>query len=177
MLALRRWHSESTYLRSLNSLPDPKCPLSSRIPSAAIAEANRLVNETRKEETETKKRGPYKKYSPSVRLQIAEYACHHGVASAARVFSHKLQHNVSESTVRSIRDAYRQELRKKRRHKDDEDGMSVLPTIKQGRHVTLGEDIDKKVQLYIKKTRESGGAVSVRSVVAAARGIILKLNR
>ena len=56
------------YLRPLNGLPDPKGPLSSRIPSAAIAEANRLVSKTRKEETETKKCRPYKKYSPSVQL-------------------------------------------------------------------------------------------------------------
>ena len=71
-----------------------------------IAEANHLVNQTRKEETGKKKHGPYKKYSPSVRLEIAEYACHHGVASAAKAFSHKLQQNISDSTVRSIRDAY-----------------------------------------------------------------------
>ena len=40
----------------------------------------------------------------------------------------------------------------------------------------LGEDIDNKIQLYIKKTRVSGGAVSVRSVVAAARRIVCKLD-
>ena len=51
MLVLRRWH-----LHPLNGLPDPKGSLSSRRPSAAIAETNCLVSETRKEETE-KKRG------------------------------------------------------------------------------------------------------------------------
>ena len=169
------------YLRPINGLPDLKGPLSSSIPSTAIAEANRLVNQTRKEETEKKKCRPYKKYSLSVQLEIAEYTCHHGVASAARVFSHKLQQSISESTVRSIRNAYRQELRKKGRREDNEDEMSIhvhiLPTKKRGRRVMLREDIDKKVQLYIKKTRESGVAVSVQSVVAAARGIVLKLNR
>lgn len=55
--------------------------------------------------------------------------------------------------------------------------MSALPTKKRGERVMLGEDLDKKVQMYIKKTRESGGAVSVRSIVAAARGIVLKLDR
>ena len=99
------------YLRPINGLPDFKGQLSSSIPSTAIAEANRLVNQTRKEETKKKKRGPYNKYLPSVRLRIAEYACHHGVVSAARVFSHKLQQNISESTIRLIRGAYRQELR------------------------------------------------------------------
>ena len=145
-------------------MPDPKGPLSSQIPSAAIAEANRLVQETRSAETaQRKQRGPYKSYSPRVRLEIAEYACQHGVASAARVFSRKLQRSVSEPTVRSIRDIYRQELRKKR-SVDNEDKMSVLPTKKQGRRVLLRKDIDEKVQLYINKTRESGRAVSVQTV-------------
>ena len=92
-----------------------------------------------------------------------------------RVFSHRLRERVSESTVRSIRDAYRQELRKRSRE-DDEEEMSALPTKKRGKHVMLGEDLNKKVQMYIKKTRESGGAVSVRSIVAEARGIVLKLD-
>ena len=99
------------------------------------------------------------------------------MASAARVFSNKLQHNVSESTVHLIRDAYRQELRKKWCREDHEDEMSVLLTKKRGRCVMLGEDIGKKVQLYMKKAKERGGAVSMRSVVATARGIVLKLNR
>ena len=55
--------------------------------------------------------------------------------------------------------------------------MSALPAKNQGKRVMLGEDLDKKVQMYIKKTRESGGAVSVQSIVAAARGIVLKLDR
>ena len=141
------------YLRPLNGLSDPKGSLSSRIPSAAIAGANRLISETRKEETEKKKCGPYKIYSATVRIEIAKYACHHGVASAARVFSHRLRERVSESTVRLIREAYRQELRKRSREVDEEE-MSALPTKKRGKRVMLGEDLDKKVQMYIKKTRE-----------------------
>lgn len=37
----------------------------------------------------------------------------------------------------------------------------------------LGKDLDAKVQLYLKKVRESGGAVSARIVMAAAHGIVL----
>ena len=42
----------------------------------------------------------------------------------------------------------------------------------------LGKEISDKVQLYIKKTREGGGAVSVRSIIVSAQGIVrvLKLN-
>lgn len=48
---------------------------------------------------------------------------------------------------------------------------------KQGRPTLLGQELDTKVQLYIKKVRQSGGAVSARIVMAAARGILLKCNQ
>lgn len=34
-----------------------------------------------------------------------------------------------------------------------------------------------KVQLYLKKIKDGGGAVSARIVMAAARGILLKCDR
>ena len=37
--------------------------------------------------------------------------------------------------------------------------------------------MDAKVQLYIRKVREGGGAISSMIVMAAARGILLKCNR
>lgn len=55
--------------------------------------------------------------------------------------------------------------------------MTVLPTMKRGRQVLLGKDLDEKVQLYIKKSREGGGVISARTTVAAAHGIMLKVNQ
>ena len=80
------------------------------MPPAAIAEANHLVQQVIAEVQETagKKCGFYRTYRPTtVCLQIAKYASNHGVTSAARVFSWRLNKSVSESTVQSIRDAYR----------------------------------------------------------------------
>ena len=37
--------------------------------------------------------------------------------------------------------------------------------------------MDHKVQVYLKKVREGGGAVSARIAMAAARGILLKCNQ
>ena len=51
-----------------------------------------------------KKRRPYKKLFATIRIEIAKYACRHGVALVARVFSRRPRENVSESTVHSIRD-------------------------------------------------------------------------
>ena len=54
--------------------------------------------------------------------------------------------------------------------------LSELPTKKWGRQVLLGNDLDQKVQLYLKKVRE-GGVVSAWIAMAAARGIVLTCDR
>ena len=73
---------------------------------------------------------------------------------------------------------YQEELRK-RRLRGDGSGqeISALPVKKRGRKVLLGEDLDMKVQLYLKKVRQGGGAISARIAIAAARGILRKCNR
>ena len=60
---------------------------------------------------------------------------------------------------------------------DDSDDLSELPTKKRGRRVLLGDDLDRKVHLYLKKVREGGGVVSARIAMAAARGIVLTCDR
>ena len=41
----------------------------------------------------------------------------------------------------------------------------------------LGEDLDMKVQLYLKKVRQESRAISARKAMAGARGILRKYNR
>ncbi|MCG8622397.1 MAG: hypothetical protein MJE68_10435 [Proteobacteria bacterium] len=65
---------------------------------------------------------------------------------------------------------------KQNRTVKDRGDLSQLPTKKRRRRVLLGDDLDRKVQLYLKKVRE-GGIVSARIVMAAARGIILTCDR
>lgn len=176
---VNNWNATSTvdaiamsllrYLKRAGGLPDPRGPLSSTLPGNVIAAANREVEK----ELKTKKRGQYKKYTPSQRFQIGRYSSQHGAAAAARHFSRIYEHEVSESTVKSIKNYYISEVRKRPRSDDGEEFAS-LPTKKRGRKLLLGEDLDSKVQLYLKKVRESGGAVSARIAMAAARGIVLK---
>ena len=52
-----------------------------------------------------------------------------------------------------------------------------LPAKRQGHPLLLGEELDQKVQQYLRAIREFGGAVSTAIVLGAARGIILKTNR
>ena len=82
-------------------------------------------------------------------------------------------------TVRSIRSAYLEGVKRKRPVEldgEDED-IVALPRRKRGRPVLLGQELDSLVQMYLRKVREGGGAVSARIVKAAARGILLKYNR
>ena len=77
-----------------------------------------------------------------------------------------------------MKKAYGEELRKRRRCDDESDqDISHLSAKKRGRKVLLGEDLDMKVQLYLRKVREGGGAISARIAMAAARGILCKCNR
>ena len=58
---------------------------------------------------------------------------------------------------------YDEEIRKRRRlepNGSDSVEITELPVRKRGRKVLLGEDLDMKVQLYLRKVREGGGAVS-----------------
>ena len=78
--------------------------------------------------------------------------------------------------MKLIKKAYLEELRKRPRSDDGEEAISVLPVKKQGRKLFLGDDLDQKVQITLRKVREGGGAVSDRIVIAAAKGIVLKYN-
>ena len=92
--------------------------------------------------------------------------CQHGVAAAARHFTRKLGHNVCENTAHSIRKRYIQSVKEKRAAGNGD--VRLLPERKHGRPVLLGEALDTKVQCYLKRVRERGGAVSARIALAAA---------
>ena len=143
------------------------------LPSQAITEANKQVERVL---AEGSKCGPYTKYSATVLAEIGKYACQHGAAAAARHFTRKLKKPVRESTVKLIKKGYIKELRKRPR-KDDGENVTAFPAKKRGRKLLLGDDLDHKVQVYLKKVSEGGGAVSARIVMVAARGILLKCNR
>ena len=55
--------------------------------------------------------------------------------------------------------------------------VTSLPAKKRGRPLLLGEELERKIQLYLRAIRESCRAVNTAIVLGAARGIKLKLNR
>ena len=115
------------------------------------------------------------RFNPKERLEIARYACHHGVTAAAVHFSRKRGHRICESTVHSIKKAYLNEIKKLRACGNE--GLDSLPYRKQGRPLLLGDKINNMVQAYIRRVREQGGSVSSQIVIGAARGILASLNK
>ena len=155
------------YLKPVDGLPDPRGSITRVLPTSTVALANKEVQNV----LAPKKRGPYKKYSPAQRLEIGKYCCENGAASAARHFSRKLGCVINESTIKSIRNAYLEEVKKRPR---EDDSFTSLPAKKRGRKLLVGKDLDFKIQLYLQKVREAGGAISARIVMAAARAIVIK---
>ena len=156
------------YFKPAQGLPDPRGSLSSSVPTTMINSMNAAVEEESRRVA--KQRSPYTRYDPKLRAAIGQRACQHGVAAAARYFSRKLNTNVSQSSVRSIRDAYKKKVK-------ETGEVTILHEKRRGRRVLLGADLDEKVQLYLKKVREGGGVVTARIAMAAAKGILMSSNR
>ena len=59
--------------------------------------------------------------------------------------------NVSKSSVNSMKKAYVECVKQKRRDESD-DEVATLPPKKQGRPLLLGENVERQLQLYLKKS-------------------------
>ena len=76
---------------------------------------------------------------------------------------------MSEPTIKSIKSHYKDELRKQRAGT----GSSVVKSLtekKRGRWLLLSDELDKKLQLYLRRIREDGGPVTAGIAIAATRG-------
>ena len=74
------------YMKPVGGLPDTRESLSSAIPSQEIAAANKEVQKESESAATRAKRGPYKKYSAALRLEIAKHASQHGAAATVRYY-------------------------------------------------------------------------------------------
>ena len=68
-----------------NKLPDPRGPLSIKIPSTSIASANVEVRDVVGQESAS--RGPYVKITAEQRAVIGKRAAEHGIAAAIRFYT------------------------------------------------------------------------------------------
>ena len=153
-------------------------PINSILPSTFVSDssinsANEAVKEVIKSGTK-RKRGAYVNYDDETRAKIAKYACVNGNASAARHFTKtlSLEKPMNESTVRSLKSAYKREL-----SKTPEKSIDTLPKYEKcGRPKLLGK-YDEDVINYIKSLRESGSVVNRQILIAGARGIVVSKNK
>ena len=157
-----------------NGLPDPKGLISSIIPSQAVAQANQDVVDAT--QSRMRKRGPYQQYTAKDWAEIGMYTCNYVASAATCIFSLQLGLRLNESMARSMKQMYVEGCCQKRRIEDDGE-VAALPPKKHGRPLLLGQDLDAKVQVYLRNVRETGGAVSARIAMAAARGIMLFCDR
>ena len=89
------------------------------------------------------------------------------MAASTKKFSRKLDVELSETTVRSIRDGYLEEVKRLRRAGETEQ-LWKFPERQRGRALLLGDSLEEKLQMYIRRVREEGGVVSAKIVMAAA---------
>ncbi|KAJ8313592.1 hypothetical protein KUTeg_008153 [Tegillarca granosa] len=162
------------YLKKDSCLPNPNGELAKAVNPHLTVEANALVKKCLMT-PESAKRGKYTLYSPSNRAEIGLYVSENGPASAVRNFKDKFP-NLNESTVRTFRDKFRSEIKSRKRKLDFDNtdiNVETLEPNKRGRKTLLSDDLDKKVQNYLKALRASGGVVNTAITLAAGRGIVL----
>ena len=168
------------FSRKRKSLPDPNGPLSSTVKPQAIESANKKVSalldsSSSKEDSSRSSRGPYMRFSPEQKAQVARYAVESGNKRAIIRYSKLWGVDLKESTVRTWKAKYGEKLRKRRGI--DPTTIKELPSRKQGRPLLLGEDLDTEVKAYVENLRQLGGVVNTSIVLGGAEGIIASKDR
>ena len=171
-----------------NKLPDPYSPLSKTIPSEAIKEVNKIVEQSIKNAGTKHSRGTYLKFTSTQQAQVAKYTVENGNQAAIRRYSKELCAEskelcaeIKESTLSTWKSKYLSEI--KQRYKEGVYGKSgeivvpSLPSKKRGRLLLLGEELDEQVQSYIRAMRDGKGAVTTTVVLAAGEAIMQHHNK
>ena len=157
------------------------CPnLSARVPSAAIAEANReveVLQEALKSQV-GQRWGLYYRFTQEELAEIGKYTAENVTAAAVTKFNRltTVTKPLNEITVRNLKRKYEDALKEKKRTISVQDiennpealQIHALPAKKRGRPVALGEDLDQQVQAYICAINSAGAIVNTVIVRAAA---------
>ena len=91
------------YFQLTDSLPDTKGPLSKKLTSSMVREANKAVRSVATKQLV--KRGSYGKFTPEQQAEVAKYASMHGITAAQRRFSKEFD-DLKESMVRTWKKKY-----------------------------------------------------------------------
>lgn len=115
------------------------------------------------------KRGTYKKYTDQERFIIGRYASENGATCTVRKYKKQFP-KLNESTVRSMKQKYEEEL--KRAVHEKREIQNVITQKKRGRPLLLGEELDTKIQSYLKAVRLRGGQITFAIALATAEALM-----
>ena len=174
------------YFRRDLTLPNPSGPLSKVVPPDGIKAANEEVRKTMKcaklavgdtrdnSNQQSLSRGPYERFTPEEKALIGKRAAECGVAAATRYCSKRYHGRlVKESSVRTWRNKYRNELELKRKAKEEESPVvEKLVDKKRGRPFLLGDELDQQVRAYLLNLRESATVVNTAIAIGCAQGLV-----
>ena len=151
-------------------LPSPDGPLSHEVPSTAISEANKEVEEVMMGSRDSgKKRGSYQKYTPKQKATIGSYALINGTSATLRRYAVEFP-DLKYTTVCEWRNVISSQQKKER------ESVTELHGKKRGRPPTFPEEVTTCVMKYIRAVREAGGIVNSAIVIGAASGIVRRMK-
>ena len=153
-------------------LPSPLGFLNKLVPSTSIVEANKEVSE-RIVKCKGRKRASYLKVTAEMKAKVGKYTAENGIVSAMRKFSQQFPpDSLKESTVRCWKHLYLRELQRLRREGKEMTCVEVLPMVKTGCPLLLGNELDKEVVQAYLDLRKVGGHVNSAVAIAAGLGIV-----
>ena len=163
--------SQSTNVAAVRYLPEQEDTfLRDDEYSEVVLSVERMVDPD--DSTSTRKRRNKNHYSPEMRAKIGKYASENGNLRAINHFKEQVS-NLSESTVRTFKQAYEKKLKEKKKQGGAHAQVTVtsIPEDTRGRPPIL-LDLDKKLITLLKSIRNRGGVVNFSVVKASALALI-----
>ena len=153
------------YFKPISSkFPDPNRPLSNKMPSVAIREANKSVEQATKNGSKKRSREKYGSFTSTQAAQVAKFAVDHGNQTAILRHSKEFHVEIKDSMLSTWKSKYCNAIKEcQKEGKYAESGEIVvtsLPSKKRGRPLLIGKELDKQVQSYVCATRDGKGAVT-----------------
>jgi len=139
------------------------------VPSTAISEVNKEVEEVMVRDSVAKKRGSYQKYTPKQKATIENYTLINGTSAALRHYAGEFP-DLKYTTVCEWRKAISSQQKKE--HKS----VTELHGKKRGWPPVFPEEVTTCVMKYIHAVHEAGGVVNTAIVTGVVSGIVRHMN-
>lgn len=153
----------NSFFKPTNSVNPDQIPTVSK---QVILECNAAIsNEITKP---SKKRGSYAHYTNEFKFEVGKFAAENGDSKAVQKYSIKDKKAINESTIRSWKLQYLEQLA------NDKKSNSIVG-VKRGRPNLLRSDIEEIIKTYLKQLRENGGIVNSRIIKAVSIAVTRKI--